>query len=287
MVLTVGLIIDKIKEQLNKAAYLATEIRAITHILFKHFCGLEPAQLYVNLDRGIEPEIAAQIVAALQRLENYEPLQYILGETEFYGLLFTVDKNVLIPRPETEELVHWIINDYKGFEQTPFTILDIGTGSGAIAVSLAKNLTRALVYALDISAGALNVAAKNATLNNVEVRFIQQDILSENIDLPVKFDCIVSNPPYVRNSEKQLMHTNVLDYEPHTALFVDDNNALVFYNAVARVAKQYLKANGSVYVEINEALPDETQELFRNYGFKTDVRKDINDKPRMIKALRL
>ena len=125
MIRTVGLIIEEIKECLTSANYPATEIRAITHILFRHFCGLEPAGLYLNLNKGVEPAIAAQIIAALQRLKKYEPLQYILGETEFYGLKFTVNKNVLIPRPETEELVHWIISDYKTFKQTPFSILDI------------------------------------------------------------------------------------------------------------------------------------------------------------------
>lgn len=282
--MTISALINTIKHCLSAAGYPETEIQAITRILLQYHTGLRIADIYINMDKEVADGIPEQINAALNRLAKHEPLQYVLGETEFYGLRFTVNKNVLIPRPETEELVHWVINDYKS--HTPFSILDIGTGSGAIAVALAKNLPQARVFALDISGGALNMAQKNAELNNTDVQFIHADILDDTINLPQTFDCIVSNPPYVLNSEKQLMQKNVLDYEPHNALFVDDNNALVFYKAVAYVAKQWLNKNGNVYVEINESLPAETAAVFKKQGFTTSVKNDINGKPRMIKAIK-
>ncbi|MDR1054309.1 MAG: peptide chain release factor N(5)-glutamine methyltransferase [Prevotellaceae bacterium] len=281
--MTIKLLLQILKQRLNIAGYPKNEARAIIHILFEHYARINRADLYINLDKQLESGVLNKINNAVIWLEKHCPLQYIVGETEFYGLAFYVNENVLIPRPETEELVHWIIEDYTDSENV--SVFDIGTGSGAIAVALAKKLNAPLVHAVDISVEALKTAKENAGRNNVDVEFIQQDILASNIQLPQKFDCIVSNPPYVRTSEKKLMQKNVLDYEPPSALFVDDTNPLIFYKAIAETAMEWLNLNGAVYVEINEALPDETRNLFEQYGFSTIVRKDINDKPRMIKAV--
>ena len=280
---TIGLLIRHIRQQLSDSAYSVGEIRAITHIIFQHYANINPADLYISFDKQLSNKIECEINSALLQLKEQRPLQYIIGKTEFYGLPFLINENVLIPRPETEELVQWIIKDNEK-KDSIIPILDIGTGSGAIAVALAKKIKKTEVYALDISVNALQLAKKNAQINNVSIQFINEDILAENRILPSKFACIVSNPPYVRNSEKAQMQANVLDYEPHVALFVEDTNPLIFYEAIAKVAEKYLLPDGAIYVEINEALPDETEMLFRQFGFKTMVRTDINEKPRMLKA---
>ncbi|MFH6960320.1 peptide chain release factor N(5)-glutamine methyltransferase [Flavobacterium aquidurense] len=221
----------------------------------------------------------------LKELKKEIPIQYLLGKTHFYGLEFEVNENVLIPRPETEELVEWIINENLKADRTKkIKILDIGTGSGCIAISLAKNIPNAEVYAIDVSKKAIETAKRNALYNKVEVNFILQNILETEL-LKCNFDIIVSNPPYVRNLEKEEIKKNVLDYEPHLALFVEDNDALIFYRKIAELAKKNLLENGQLYFEINQYLGKETKDLLENMDFKNiELRKDIYDNDRMISS---
>ncbi|MBC7438538.1 MAG: peptide chain release factor N(5)-glutamine methyltransferase [Flavobacterium sp.] len=218
----------------------------------------------------------------LKQLKKEIPIQYILGTTSFFGLEFLVNENVLIPRPETEELVDWILKEAAQLQYNE--ILDIGTGSGCIAISLAKNLKNTQVFALDISGKALETAKKNAEINVVDVFFINCNIL-ETDDLNQKFDLIVSNPPYVRNLEKAEIKKNVLDNEPHLALFVEDNDALIFYRKIAELAIKNLNLNGKLFFEINQYLGSETINLLKDFGFKNiKLRKDIYGNDRMIMA---
>lgn len=221
---------------------------------------------------------------ALSRLKKQEPVQYILGKTHFYGLEFEVSPSTLIPRPETEELVDWIVSDVKKIKKT-FQILDIGTGSGCIAVSLAKNLPSAKVHAIDISADALLVAKKNARTHKVDVTFHEQDVLTVS-DFTSNFTVIVSNPPYVTLSEKQSIKPNVLNYEPHLALFVDNDDPLKFYKKISALAKKSLVNGGFLYFEINQYLAKEVVKLLENEGFKSvELKNDLFDNPRMVKAV--
>lgn len=256
-------------------------------------------EAYFNLKRidlAMNPEIEVEnntlILEALEQLKQDLPIQYIIGKTDFFGLPFKVNNNVLIPRPETEELISWIIEQFR-IQNSEFRILDIGTGSGCIAIALAKNLPKAFVYAIDVSEKALEVAKKNAVLNEVQVEFIQADILkdchaelvsvSQN-KLP-KFDIIVSNPPYVREQEKNLMQPNVLDNEPHLALFVKDNNPLLFYETISEYAKKALNENGQLFFEINEYLGSDTVAVLRKNNFKNiELKQDIFGKDRMVKG---
>ncbi|MGO4821526.1 MULTISPECIES: peptide chain release factor N(5)-glutamine methyltransferase [unclassified Flavobacterium] len=223
--------------------------------------------------------------AFLEQLKLEIPVQYLLGKTSFYGLDFEVNENVLIPRPETEELVSWVLESQKGTENSQDSkILDIGTGSGCIAISLAKNRKNAQVYALDVSEKSLATAKKNALNNTVEVQFLLQNIL-ETENLNQSFDIIVSNPPYVRNLEKAEIKKNVLDNEPHLALFVEDNDALLFYRKIAQLAQKNLNQNGQLYFEINQYLGKETVALLQQLNFKNiELRKDIYGNDRMIKC---
>ena len=216
------------------------------------------------------------------RLLKEEPIQYILGSTHFMDLSFKVTPDVLIPRPETEELVEWIINESKN--RTKLKILDIGTGSGCIAISLAHHLPDAEVFAIDVSAKALQMAKQNALLNHVEVHFLEIDILKAE-NLPQQFDIIVSNPPYVRNLEKEEIKNNVLEHEPHLALFVDDFNALIFYKKIAELAIKNLNNNGQLFFEINQYLGREMVQLLEDLQFSNiELRKDIYGNARMTRA---
>ena len=218
----------------------------------------------------------------IERLLNYEPIQYILGSTLFFGSDFIVNKEVLIPRPETEELISWVLEQLDSDKS--IKILDIGTGSGCIAISLAKQLPMADVYAMDISLGALSIAKKNAEANGVVIQFIEASILDwESQDL--FFDVIVSNPPYVRKSEKEMMSPNVLNHEPHLALFVENNNPLLFYKAIVEMSKRNLTSQGLIYFEINEYLAEETKSLFSSTFFQAvQLKRDIFSKHRMLCA---
>lgn len=243
-------------------------------------------QIALNSEKEISKETVQNFQSALVRLKNHEPIQYIIGETEFYGLPFKVNKHTLIPRPETEELVEWILCEFSNQQSTIKNqqFLDIGTGSGCIAISLAKNLPNSKICALDISEEALKIARENAEMNKVEVNFFQTDILKTKT-LPKKFNIIVSNPPYVRELEKKWMQQNVLNYEPDSALFVTDNDPLLFYRAISKLAKQHLQPNGNLFFEINEYLANELTELLKSENFKNiEVKKDIFGKDRMLKC---
>jgi release factor glutamine methyltransferase len=245
-----------------------------------------------RIDLALEPEMemnALQLLrweSVLVELKKHKPIQYILGETEFFGLPFLVNENVLIPRPETEELVALILAEEEKVkrEEGKVMILDIGTGSGCIPIALKKNSPNAEVYAIDVSEKALATAQKNAALNNVEVHFILNNIL-ETDHLEQTFDIIVSNPPYVRNLEKAEINPNVFEYEPHLALFVADDDALLFYRKITELAKKNLNQNGQLYFEINQYLGKETVALVESFGFKNvKLLKDIYGNNRMISA---
>ncbi|GAB3429601.1 peptide chain release factor N(5)-glutamine methyltransferase [Niabella aquatica] len=218
-----------------------------------------------------------------ERLQKQEPVQYILNEAWFYDIPFYVDRSVLIPRPETEELVDWTIRDHK--ENDAITILDIGTGSGCIPVVLKRKLASALVWSCDISKKALEVAAKNARQHQTDIHFLHLDFLDRSswAQLP-KADVLISNPPYIPHSDQVTMHKNVLAYEPHEALFVKDDHALVFYEALAAAGRSVLKPTGKIYVEVYEGLGKETALLFEQSGYFTILKKDMQGKDRMIKA---
>ena len=255
---------------------------------------LEEKQQLKRIDLALHPDLFfsdEDIVvwnSILEQLKLEIPIQYLLGKTSFYGLDFEVNSAVLIPRPETEELVDWIIsNVLKNGRSKSIKILDIGTGSGCIAVSLAKNLPNAEVFAIDVCENALATAQKNAARNEVEVTFLSQNIL-ETLDLGQEFDIIVSNPPYVRNLEKQEIKKNVLDNEPHLALFVDDHDALIFYRKIAELAQKNLTASGQLYFEINQYLGKEMVELLETLGFENiELRKDIYGNDRMMLGLNI
>ena len=244
-----------------------------------------------RIDLALQPDLTfseAELVvwnSILEDLKKEIPIQYLLGKTNFYGLDFEVNENVLIPRPETEELVEWILEDCGKIDTTSeCSILDIGTGSGCIPISLKKQLPQAKVSAIDVSEKALEVAKGNAKLNGVEVNFILQNIL-ETANLLESYDVIVSNPPYVRNLEKQEIKNNVLEYEPHLALFVADDDALIFYRKIGTLALKSLRPNGKLFFEINQYLGKETVDLLKDLGFQNvELRKDIYGNDRMILA---
>lgn len=265
--------------------YPESEIQSFFNILIEFKLNLK------RVDVALQPtfEITATdfnfLEKAVADLKNHIPIQYIIGETEFYGLPFYVNKHVLIPRPETEELVDWIVNEFKiKSQKSNIKILDIGTGSGCIPISLAKKLPNTEIYAIDVSSEALKTAKENAALNNVTINFIEADILNTT-KLASTFDIIVSNPPYVRYLEKQEMQPNVLKNEPHLALFVKDNNPLVFYDKIADLAKNHLSKNGQLFFEINQYLGKQTVDLLKTKGFTTiELKKDLFGADRMMKA---
>lgn len=265
--------------------YDVMEAESFFYLILEEKHQMKRIDLALNPDFVLSEKEIQEWNLILEALKKEIPIQYLLGTTEFFGLPFKVNENVLIPRPETEELVEWIIQDSKmeGFKD--LKILDIGTGSGCIAITLAKNIPNAKVYAVDVSSGALKTAKENAAINQVEVVFLEKDILETN-DLEMQFDVIVSNPPYVRNLEKEEIKKNVLDNEPHLALFVEDDDALIFYRKIAGLAAGYLNQNGRLYFEINQYLGEEMIELLHNKGFQDiELRKDIYDNDRMTKAV--
>lgn len=269
--------------------YDEQEIESFFYIILEKVHRIKRIDLALNPELVMDYNQLRQWKSIVADLKLQKPIQYILGETEFFGLPFLVNENTLIPRPETEELVEWIISDSS---LIPIRILDIGTGSGCIAISLAKNLPNAQVSAIDVSEKALAIAQKNAEINDAKVTFINADILKTDnlqdlslISYSLSLDIIVSNPPYVRNLEKAEIKPNVLEYEPHLALFVDDTDALLFYRKIAQLAKKNLNPNGKLYFEINQYLGKETVELLENLGFKNiKLKKDIYGNDRMIKC---
>jgi release factor glutamine methyltransferase len=258
----------------------AEEAESFFNIALEEITGLRRVDLIMNPDSVLTDSQKEQWDDVLGQLLEQKPIQYIFGKAHFYGLELKVTENTLIPRPETEELVEWIIHENKNRQD--ISILDIGTGSGCIAISLADNLKQAAVSALDVSEDALATAKENATANKVRVDFILKDILIAS-SLPRQYDIIVSNPPYVRNLEKHEIKPNVLDFEPHLALFVEDTDPLIFYCKIAQLAKTYLKKNGTLYFEINQYLGPETVRMLEAEGFKNVIlRKDLFGNNRMI-----
>ena len=260
--------------------YDAQELDTIKRALCTELLGVSALSFYAKDKVSLNSEQESLLVSALERLSKGEPLQYVIGFTPFCGLTFKVDCRVLIPRPETAELVEWVAQDAgaKG------ALLDIGTGSGCIAISLAHRLPGWKVEGWDISEGALEVARENSRLNGTEAEFRKVDIL--NASESGMFDVIVSNPPYVLESEKAQMENTVLDYEPHTALFVSDNDPLLFYRAIAEFGHRALNPGGRLYFEINPLKVEELKEMLTNAGYHDiEVRRDIFGKLRMIKAI--
>ena len=263
----------------------------IKRLLMSHITGLSMTQLLAERDFCLSEEQQKWYVEAIERLKNNEPLQHVMGQCEFYGRKFKCDGRALVPRPETEELVEWIISMHNAqcTIDNGFNILDIGTGTGCIALSLAKELAEAEVTAVDISAEALSLARENAEILEVEnVVFVEGDILNmddKHVVAKDKYTVIVSNPPYVRECEKKDMEANVLDYDPHTALFVSDEDPLKFYRAIGEFALTHLEDGGALYFEINQYLGQETCDLLIAMGYRNvEMREDINGNPRMIKA---
>ena len=263
--------------------YDAAEAESFFYLILETKKQLKRIDLALQPDLTFTEEEIQDWNLILEQLKKEIPLQYLLGKTQFYGLEFEVNENVLIPRQETEELVDWIIQSQQSaVSSQQLSILDIGTGSGCIAISLAKNIPNAQVFAIDVSEKALATAQKNAVKNAVNVTFIHKNIL-ETADLGKEFDIIVSNPPYVRNLEKEEIRKNVLDYEPHLALFVEDDNALIFYRKIAELAQKNLSPNGQLFFEINQYLGKEMIEMLEKMNFKNiELRKDIYGNDRMV-----
>lgn len=264
--------------------YEEGEASTISDWLIEHLTGSKKTDRISQSKKELSPEQEELLVSYLHRLKENEPIQYVLNEAWFCGLRFYVDKHVLIPRPETEELVEWIITGCR-FPINELSILDIGSGSGCIPIALKRRLGKSDVWSCDVSKDALQVAERNSKNLGVEVNFLQMDFLDpiQREKLPA-FDIIVSNPPYITHRERYSMRANVLEYEPARALFVPDNDPLVFYKAIAEFGKMHLKPNGSIYVEINESLGDLTQRLFKENGFSVELKKDMQGKDRMIRA---
>jgi len=275
---------SKINDDLH-GIYPGLEIDSFFKLLSEAYLNLSPVEIVLQADMEIEPAIQEKFSAALKRLKAYEPIQYIIGRTEFFGLPLKVNPDTLIPRPETEELVKLTLQEVaEANTAEKLRILDIGTGAGCIAVALAKNLPDAEISAMDVSEEALKVAEDNAKINKVDVHYFQGDILTME-SLPEKYHFIVSNPPYVRLSEKRMMDSNVVDFEPELAIFVTDEDPLLFYRKIAQLAKRQLTENGKLIFEINEYLGEDLLALIIDEGFENiHLIKDIYGKNRMLKC---
>ncbi len=271
---------------LNKLTtiYNKSEASQITDWVMEKLTGSKKAERMIYKNEAITREEELLLHQYAERLVQHEPVQYILNEAWFGNMKFYVDKNVLIPRPETEELVEWIISNCR-FPIAELKILDIGSGSGCIPISLKKRIRKANVWSCDISKEALAVAKRNADESGLEVNFILLDFLNQQSwhQLPM-FDIIVSNPPYIPEKDKQTMQPNVLQYEPATALFGPDNDPLLFYKAIAAFGKTHLEKEGIIFIEIHESLGKEVAELFQEAGYSTEIKKDMQEKDRMVKA---
>lgn len=276
-------LVNEIRDAL-RGHYPDSEAFSIAKMLLTEVFGFSTLELYGGKDKEISGKHRDVLNEMIGRLQKNEPIQYIIGKEDFGGLTFEVDANVLIPRPETRELVQWIVDDHSS--GIPLRMLDVGTGSGCIAISVAKRLPNARVEAWDVSEGALQVASRNARKNGVDVHFRQQDVLSA---VPQKggYDVIVSNPPYITEKEKKDMDANVLDWEPSIALFVSDDDPLLFYRQIARLGLDMLNENGTLYFEINQAYGQETMLMLKELGYgQLELRKDAWGNDRMIKAKR-
>ncbi|GAB3542682.1 peptide chain release factor N(5)-glutamine methyltransferase [Pontibacter brevis] len=275
------LICQKIRD-----AYPEPEAGAIAQLVLEHVLQKSRVQLRLQQQEPVSEQQEVQVREAIERLQQQEPVQYVLGVAHFYGLELQVDERVLIPRPETEELVDLVLKEHKG--QQGLQVLDICTGSGCIPLALAANLTAAKAYGLEVSAGALEVAKANSGKYELPVEWLQQDIFAPVQSMAVgSLDIITSNPPYVLEEEKQLMRPNVLQYEPHLALFVPDTDALKYYRRITAVAKELLKEEGKLYFEINERYGRQVQELLLEAGFAAaTVVQDLFGKDRIVRAVK-
>ena len=274
--------IKKIFHQQLKEIYIKNEIDSLFFIALEYVTSISKIEYILQKEEEISEEKLIKLKFILEKLTKNKPVQYITRKAYFYGLNFYVNEKVLIPRQETNELVDWVLMSVT--HSKPIKILDIGTGSGCIAITLKKNLPLSEVFAIDISNEAIQVAQKNANDNEVEINFLQKNILEIN-DLKSNFDIIISNPPYVRELEKLEMAPNVLDNEPHLALFVPDNNPLLFYEKITEIALKNLTEDGMLFFEINQYLSEETKKMIENKGFKNvTLRKDLQENYRMILA---
>ena len=264
--------------------YPEPEINALISIIIRSVFGISELKRLVLSEIPVTGKQQQKIINICRELKDGKPVQYVLGETSFYNCTIKVNSETLIPRPETEELVDLIIRENRGFRGK---IIDIGTGTGCIAIALAVNLPGSSVTGIDISESAVALAKENAQLNNVQITFTVSDIFDEQVRLPGKTDIIVSNPPYITESEKRLVARNVIDYEPHTALFVPDSNPLVYYRAITMFAVNNLAAGGKIYFEINEAMGNSLVRFLESMGYsKAEIVKDINGKDRIVKTIR-
>jgi release factor glutamine methyltransferase len=267
-----------------RGLYPENEIAALTRIIIRTLPGVKKLHQITDQELPVSTEEANRIYNIISQLKTGRPIQYITGSTDFYNCTILVNEATLIPRPETEELVDLIIRENKNFSGT---ILDIGTGSGCIAIALAKNLPGTAVTGTDISQEALEVAVKNAELNDVKADFIRDDIFNPVRVFEIEAGIIVSNPPYVRESEKQYMNRNVLEHEPHTALFVTDSNPLVYYRVILELAEKVLRPGGKIYFEINEAMGNEMTQMLEGFGYhEVKLIPDLNGKARIMKGVK-
>jgi release factor glutamine methyltransferase len=277
--------------------YDNSEAAAITNLIMENLVGWKKIDRIINKNVPLSMPQLELFEKYSEELSTHKPVQYVLHEAWFCNMKFYVDENVLIPRPETEELVEWIVEEVSNKEQgtrnkdqdSPFTIFDIGTGSGCIPIALKKKLTNINIYSCDISKEALNVAKRNALSNNTDVNFLRLDFLNkEKRDELPACDIIVSNPPYIPSHEKKSIADNVVNFEPHIALFVNDDDPLIFYKAIADLALEKLLPNGMIYAELHEDLSSDVKELFLQKGFQAvTIKKDLHGKNRMLKATML
>ncbi len=272
-----------------KTIYEDREAENISDWIFENTTGLKRWQRRENKNQELKESEWEKIEKYLQELLMHKPVQYILNEAWFYKMKFYVNENVLIPRPETEELVEWIITDLKKEKYSkPTNIIDIGTGTGCIPIALKKVFPNTSITAIDISEKALHVAKKNAKNLQTEINFLQNDFLNENSakSLPA-YDILVSNPPYIPFSEKEILSKNVTDFEPGIALFVENKDPYIFYKRIAEFSKSHLNENGKIYVEIHEEYAIDVKTIFENGGFSAEIKKDIYGKERMVKASKI
>jgi len=278
----IGELFSRFKREL-KEQYTLPELQNFLYLIFQNLMDLSKTDIHINPGKEIPDHFILKINEIINELKEYKPIQYILGETEFYGNNIKINQNTLIPRPETEELVRWILDET---DRDRCKIFDIGTGSGCIAIALAKNNISAKVFAADHSEEALKVARENADINNIDITFFRFNIcFPETSDILGLYDIIVSNPPYVTESEKRQMKRNVLKYEPHNALFVPDSDPLIFFSAILKFAESKLQSGGKIFFEINERFGKQMIQLLEEFNYHDIIlRKDINNKDRMIKG---
>jgi release factor glutamine methyltransferase len=282
--MTLELAYLQLKYQLE-ILYETREASKIANMVMEHITGISRMDRLLQKDIKLTHEQRKLLDTKTNRLLNSEPVQYVIGEAWFSNKPFQVTSSVLIPRPETEELIDWILKDHSEKEFTK--VLDIGTGSGCIPITLKAKLPDTTVMSIDISSEALTIAQNNAIDHEVNIDLKQIDFLDESNwhDLPL-FDCLVSNPPYIKDSEKNTLSKHVIKYEPSIALFVSDEDPLIFYRKIALFGNKHLEINGSIYLEINQSLGKEVVDLFQEFGYRTELRKDLMENDRMVKAIR-